>query len=224
MRIPSAARRTGARNKPVHFTYVSVERGQPFDAYLAGPVWWGELHMLKPSKPCVFAITGGAVACRYCGVPPRPVAVMKGWVPLIRRSDTWPICVPVDEVQRDHLDVLKPWTKVVVGRERGKGIGVYVREALNQEPKWSSSLPEWSAPADITESLINMWKLPEVVAFFCGAASSDKPLSPVKLAPSADQLDPSTADPFAGRGGVDDAVDRLMKRHREVERNGNGAH
>lgn len=222
MRIPSTPRRTGARNKPVHFTYVSVERGQPFDAYLAGPVWWGHIHMLKPSKPCVYELTDGAIACRFCGVPPRPVAVVKGWVPLIRRSDTWPICVPVDEVQRDHLDALKPFTKVVVGRERGKGVGVYVREAMNQEPKWSSTLPEWGAPADITESLINMWKLPEVTAFFCAPQSSDKPLSPVKSAPSADDSDPSTSDPFAKRNGVDDAVSRLLKHAKKAEQNGNG--
>lgn len=224
MRIPSQPRRTGARSKAVHFTYVPTERGQPYEAYLAGPVWWGELHMLKPSKPCVYAITGGEIACRYCGQPPRPIAVMKGWVPLIRRADTWPICVPVDEVQRDHLDTIKPFTKVIVGRERGKGIGVYVRMATNQEPAWSSSLPEWNEPADITESLINMWKLPEVTQFFCSRATSDKPVSPVKAAASAEESDPSTSDPFAARNGVNDAFVRTMRRANQAERNGNGAH
>lgn len=147
MRIPSTPRRTGARNKPVHFSYVSTERGQPYDAYLAGPVWWGPLHMLRPSKPCVYELTGGQVACRFCGAGKARVAVVKGWVPLYRRLDNTAICVPVDEVQRDHLDALKLHTKVTVGRERGKGVGVWVRASLNQEPAFASSLPECNAPA-----------------------------------------------------------------------------
>jgi hypothetical protein len=136
MRIPSTPRRTGARNKPVHFTYVSVERGQPFDAYLAGPVWWGYLHMLKPSKPCVYEITGGQVACRFCGAARAPVAVMKGWVPLYRRIDGLACCVPVDEALRDVLEPLKCFTKVTVGRGKGRGVGVWVHPCLEQSPEW----------------------------------------------------------------------------------------
>lgn len=224
MRIPSAPRRTGARTKPVHFTYVGTERGQPYEAYLAGPVWWGHIHMLKPSKPCVYEITGGAIACRFCGVPPRPLAVMKGWVPLYRRADGWPICVPVDEVQRDHLDALKCFTKVTVGRERGKGIGVFVRACLQQEPEWSSSLPEYTTPADVTESLLSMWKLPEVTSFFCGAVASDKPVSPAAASVPAAVVPEPVRDRMSAAPAMDDAVDRLKRRAKQAETNGTGAH
>jgi hypothetical protein len=224
MRIPSTPRRTGARSKPVHFSYVSVERGQPFDAYLAGPVWWGYLHMLKPSKPCVYEITGEQVACRFCGGPRAPVPLMKGWVPLYRRIDGLACCVPVDEAQRDEIDALKCFSKVTVGRGRGKGVGVWVQACLNQEPEWSSSLPERCVPADITESLITMWALPEVTSFFARPVSSDKPVSPVKVEPVAADDDPSTSDPLDARGGVDGAIRRALGRAKQAERNGDGKH
>lgn len=131
--------------------------------------------MLRPSKPCVYELTGKQVECRFCGSGKARVAVVKGWVPLYRRTDGTAICVPVDEVQRDHLDALPTFTKVTVGRERGKGVGVWVRSCTSQEPAWSSSLPEYSAPADISTSLINMWALEEVHQFF--ACRSDNALS-----------------------------------------------
>ena len=234
MRIPSTPRRSGARSKPVHFTYVSTERGQPYEAYLAGPVWWGYLHMLRPSKPCVYELTGEKVACRFCGAKKAGVAVVKGWVPLYRRPDGTAICVPVDEVQRDHLDALKCFSKVVVGRERGKGVGVFVRAAANQDPAWSSSLPEYSNPADITESLINMWALPEVFAFFGGKVVSDnavslaesadgaaRPRGEVRTEETRDCLDAATA---RMRGGVDDAVRRLLVHAKQVDAPQNGQH
>lgn len=224
MRIPSTPRRTGARNKPVHFSYVSTERGQPYDAYLAGPVWWGPLHMLRPSKPCVYELTGGQVACRFCGAGKARVAVVKGWVPLYRRLDNTAICVPVDEVQRDHLDALKLHTKVTVGRERGKGVGVWVRASLNQEPAFASSLPECNAPADITESLITMWSLPEVSAFFGRGRSSDTAVSlDAPPVPSAAVPAP-VADRMNAPPVVDDALDRLLKHAKRAERNGDGKH
>jgi hypothetical protein len=175
MRVPSSARRTGARKKPVHFEYVQTERGQPWEAYLAGPIWWGYLHMTKPSKPCVAEVTGGALVCPFCRKPPRPVAVMKGWVPLYRRADSHACMVPVDEVQRDDLDALPPFTKVAVGRERGKGAQVWVRKCNVQDPAFSCTLPEKQVPADVTESLLTVWAMPEVTAFF--SMSSDNALS-----------------------------------------------
>lgn len=224
MRIPSAPRRTGARNKPVHFSYFPTERGQPYEAYLAGPVWWGMLHMLRPSKPCVYELTGGNIACRFCGEGKKRVAVMKGWVPLYRKIDGQAICVPVDEVQRDDLDALKCFTKVTVGRCRGKGAGVFVTSCLNQEPAWTSTLPERSEPADITESLINMWALPEVLAFFCRDPHPTKATArfiaeqviPEEVLPAADR--PS------GQGAVDDALSRTLKRVKQAEKNGDGKH
>ena len=224
MRIPSTPRRVGARNKPVHFSYVSTERGQPYEAYLAGPVWWGYLHMLRPSKPCVYELTGRQLACRFCapGAKAR-VAVVKGWVPLYRRNGGDAICVPVDEVQRDHLDSLACFTKVTVGREKGKGVGVFVRACLNQEPAWASSLPEYSTPADITESLINMWQLPEVFSFFCGPVAGDNGLSPAPAAPVAVVPQP-VAERLTVAPVVDDVVKRLKERAKQAERNGDGAH
>jgi hypothetical protein len=177
--------------------------------------------MTRPSKPCVYELTGGAVACRFCASGKARVAVVKGWVPLYRRTDGLAMCVPVDEVQRDHLDALPTFTKVTVGREKGKGVGVWVRSCMNQEPKWSSSLPEYSAPADISASLINMWALDEVHQFFACARPSDNALSltpPVKSdgeefsgMTSAAAKKYGSAGDGAMTGGTDAAVNRLLE-------------
>jgi hypothetical protein len=158
--------------------------------------------MLRPSKPCVYELTGGKVACRFCGGVKSRVAVVKGWTPIYRRVDNTPICVPVDEMQRDHIDNLKLFAKVMVGRERGKGVGVYVRAALNEEPKWSSTLPECQAEADVTESLIRMWALPEVFNYFASAAPSDNTVSQT----------PTPVSDDVRTGGVDAGLNRILSR------------
>ncbi len=232
MRIPSTPRRTGARNRPVHFSYVPTERGQPWEAYIAGPTWWGFLHMTKPSKPCVYEITGGQVPCRFCGVGRAPVAVMKGWVPVYRRVDTLACMVPVDESLRDGIDALEFGAKVQVGRAKGKGVGVWVQPCINQEPKWTSTLPERSAPADVTESLLTVWKLPEVSAYFGRAPQSDNAVSLDAPAPApALEEKPAPNDPGRqGRapvppavgGAVDEAARRMLARLSKGERSANG--
>jgi hypothetical protein len=85
--------------------------------------------------------------------------------------------VPVDEVQRDTLDALDCFTKVVVGRAKGKGAGVYVQPCTNQEPAWTSTLVERQHSADVTTSLLTVWGVQEVTSFFCGAGASDNVLS-----------------------------------------------
>lgn len=185
MRIPSTPRRTGARNKPVHFTYVGVERGPPTEAYIAGPTWWGWLHMSKPSKPCVYELTAGATACRFCSIGNHRVAVMKGWVPLYRKIDGLAWMIPVDEAQRDIVDALKTFAKVLVGRGAGRSVGVWVQPATNQEPVWSSTLPERSEPADVSTSLLTVWAVPEVTSYFCRASDNAVSLAPAGPVPAA---------------------------------------
>lgn len=234
MRVPSAPRRTGARNKPVHFTYLPIEPNAPFEAYTAGPIWWGPLHMLKPSKPCVYEITSGAVRCRFCASSKRPLAVMKGWVPVYRRQETLAQLVCVDEAQRDQLDALALHTKVVVGRGKGKGVGVYVQLCTNPEPKYVTTLPERQVAADVTESLLTMWNIPELNSFFGRAVASDNPLSLAAGADGAAQQRGEVTTEEARecidhefarqRGGVDDAVARVLKHAKDQGTLKNGKH
>ena len=236
MRIPSAPRRTGARNKPVHFTYVGVETGPPTEAYIAGPTWWGALHMSRPSKPCVYELTGGKIACRFCAVGKHRVAVTKGWVPLYRKIDTLAWMVPVDEAQRDVIDALPTFAKVLVGRGRGKAIGVWVQPALNKEPVWSSTLPERSVEADVTISLMTVWAVPEVTSFFSFASDNAVSLEREgNFEVTRECIDPTTK-PAAGASGeyvvpgaakkvpVDDAVRRVMARAKLFTPSTNGDH
>lgn len=236
MRVPSAPRRTGARTKPVHFTYVGVERGQPTEAYIAGPTWWGYLHMSKPSKPCVYEVTGGKIECRFCRAGRHRVAVMKGWVPLYRRVDTLAWMVPVDEGQRDRIDALDTFTKVMVGRGGGKGVGVWVQPCTNQEPAWSCTLPERSTAADVTESLLTVWAVPEVLAFFGRASDTAVSLThaatpdggetpPAQDAPPAVRpYTPTEGDGAAQAADYTATVNRIKERVGALKPSANGRH
>jgi len=236
MRVPSTPRRTGARRKKVHFQYVPTERGQPWEAYIAGPTWWGFLHMLKPSKPCVFELTAGQIACRFCGTGTARVAVEKGWVPLYRRSDGFACMVPVDEVLRDVIEPLPTFTKVVVGKEKGKVVSVFVRPATNQEPKWEHSLPERMEPADVTESLLTVWALPELVSYFSAASDNAVSLTPrdrgevvAADAGGATSGSEKGITPYVPVGGarpveVDPILERLNLHARDVKPSTNGKH
>lgn len=125
--------------------------------------------MLKPSKPCVYELTGREIECRYCGKARMPV--MKGWVPLYRKWDGFPIMVCVDECLRDSIDTMKLHTKVHVGRGKGSSVSAWVQMTMDQEPKYVTTLPERQVEADVTMTLITVWDLPEVTQFFCRPAS-----------------------------------------------------
>lgn len=221
MRIPSTPRRTGARTKPIHFQYVPTEKGQSWEGYIAGPTWWGPLHMTRPSKPCVWEVSGHAIPCRFCGGT-RPVAVMKGWVPIYRRVDAQACCVPVDESLRDVVDALPLFCRVTVGRAKGKGAGVWVQASSVQEPKWQTSLEERKRAADVTESLLVMWDVAELTTHFA-TLPSDNALSLIADRPTesareraADAHKPD-AQPYTAPGddammrGTDAAVNRLKE-------------
>ena len=227
MKIPSQPRRTGERKSHVHFQYVPIERGQPFEAYTAGPAWWGYLHMLKPSKPCVYELTGREVECRYCGKARMPV--MKGWVPLYRKWDGFPVMVCVDESLRDSIDPLKLHTKVNVGRGKGSSVSAWVQMSLDQEPRYVTTLPERQVEADVTVTLITVWDLPEVTQFFC-SKSSDNALSlntkgstdgvPAPAPAATDSSDPAgayllDADSFGGLLPLR-ARDKIRERRNEA--------
>jgi len=236
MRVPSAPRRTGARNKPVHFQYVNTERGQPWEAFIAGPTWWGYLHMTKPSKPCVYEITNRALECRFCASGKARVPVAKGWVPLYRLVDGEPVMVPVDEAQRDKIDNWRVFTKVTVGRARGKNSGVFIQMCTSQEPKWGSTLPERTVEADVTESLLRVWGVAEVTSFFSGA--SDNAVSQERegnFEVTRECIDPTTKPAPGASGkyvppddarlnGPDDSLKRTLGRAKLFEPSPNGKH
>lgn len=160
MGLRNASPGEGGRNLHVHFRYVSVAPGKSWFAHVAGPAQWFITHTSERTKPCLSWITSGALHCPLCGRAKEPQ--MLGYLPLYRSTDGCPVLVVVYEDQREFVDEFNLHDRVQVGRESEKGDAVYARKALSQEPKYKSTLAVRMLPADITDTLLMMWKIPEL--------------------------------------------------------------
>ncbi len=159
--IPSGGERRHART---HFSYVTVERGGNWEAYAAGPAQWFPMHCSRRSKPCVEEMTDCDLACPFCAKG--HVAIVKGYLPLYRASDGRPVVVVIDEASRHLADKLALHESVTVGRERSRGSAVWVARPLAQRPSYTTTLEARRAPADLTETLLRLWALPELVEWY----------------------------------------------------------
>jgi hypothetical protein len=189
--LPNAPRRGGERARSLHWCYVPISKGESCHCYIAGPSQWFAVHPSSRTKPCLHELTGGEIACELCAAG--KIATVKGYVPLYRQSDGKPIVVLVDEVSRDTLDVLPFLTRVVVMREKTVGSAVSIGRAPVQTPIYESTLPERKKPGDLTNTLLAMWKIPELTLWYRTTHGvGDNPVS----MPRADHGVP------AGGGGV----------------------
>ena len=99
----------------MHFAYVGTDDGDRWNAYLAGPAWWGWCHKSTRTKPCLDLLTNGALECPRCLAGKEPL--MTGYVPVYRQADGAPRSVIVAEVSREVIDSIKLHTRVLIGRE-----------------------------------------------------------------------------------------------------------
>lgn len=161
----------------VFWVYIPTGKGEQWHAHVAGPCHWFECHTKGRSKPCLRCITGDELKCESCG-PFNPVEPV-GYQPLYRESDGRPCMTIVHDYAREQVDALKLHQRVVVGRNRGSTDGVYVMAALKTEPRYQTQLPERKRPADLTDTLLRVWAMPELTAWYVKQhRDSDIALSP----------------------------------------------
>jgi len=238
MSLREAAPGEGARGTRTHFTYVETHAGKNWFGYIAGRCWWGICHPSERSKPCLHWITSGQLACRLCGGKREPE--MMGYQPLYRHTDGKPVLAIFYEDMRDRVDAMKFHERVQIGREGGKGDACWIQKAMDQNPKYQTTLAVRMAPAHITENLLMMWKVAELTEWYrCQAPTSDNAVSLVKEAPvksdgkpfdpmhaaAARRYAPPVAREVAAEQAVDEAKESILKKARAMEsRNGNGKH
>lgn len=210
------------RAKPIHFAYTPTAGGTQWEAYIAGPCWWGQCHSKGKTKPCVEWLTDGALECPFCAsvAPPEET----GYLPLWRSQDGKPVCVIVHELMRESVDSHGLHSRVTIGRGVDPTDGVYVIKPLKPGAAFASSMREKIAPADITRSLLSLWKLPALTEWYfrshgqeshgCHTPASKTPLAPVARATGI----PTVSD--AGDAPTDDALARLLRRARAAEGQG----
>jgi hypothetical protein len=171
-----AAPGSGGRRR-THFCYVPTPNGHKWPAHVAGPCHWVLGHEVnRKSKVCPAWFTDDELTCEWCSPINAPIEI--GYQPLYRQADGKPVLVVVKDPERPDIDKLKFHGRVIVAREREASAGLYVRTALEKEPLYQSTLPERHAVPDITHSMLALWGIPAVKAWYSRTQfQSDNPMS-----------------------------------------------
>jgi hypothetical protein len=168
----------GGRRKSVHWVYIPTESGKSWNAWIAGPCIWLECHTKGRTKPCLECVTGGELKCDKCN--PTNVPEITGFQPLYRGSDGRPCFVIVHEYLHTQISGLTFREAVVLGRDAGQGSGVWIQRPLAKRPLYTSTIAERMVPADITCSLLTVWKMPALDLWFASQHGSSAP-TPVPI-------------------------------------------
>lgn len=163
MALPQASPEEG-RNRHVHFRYVPTQNGTTWHAWLAGVPHWYLCHTLKRTKPCLHAMTGGKVSCPRCGESAEPEVI--GYVPVYREVDACPVMVIIHLEQQERAEQLAIHQRILIGREAQKADGVWLSPALRPTPTFQTTLEVRRKPADLTETLLRLWNLPDLTAWY----------------------------------------------------------
>lgn len=214
MPLPQVSPGGGGRRASTHFCYVRTPNETNWNAWIAGPCHWFDCHTRGRTKPCVHAMTKGEVACRCAGTGEGCEEI--GYQPLYREVDAKPVMVIVHDYTREIVDALKLHQRVLVGRGSEQSDGVYLTAALRAEPRYQSTLASRLQPADLTGTLLKLWRIPELVVWYNQThGAGDDPIehaAPPRSVPRAPVARPTTAPvlPAANADGTFDLDDGFL--------------
>ena len=201
MDLPRKPPEAGARE--LHWNYASTPNGPKghWFGYLWGVPYEVECHGKERSKPCLRILTGGELSCFKCeqGLLPKRQA----YVPVVRESDGKPCMVIVQECGFDFFRGLHWKCRVLISRGPAADDSAIVSRATDQR-EWRTSLRGLERQANLTRTLLTVWKLPELVAWMNRTQRpSDSPVSLPAPAPAA--------APVPDDDPGDDAITRELK-------------
>jgi len=154
----------GGQVRADSFSYTSVAPGLKgwFTAWLAGPIYWCQVHehtQKQPgTKPCLDWITDGALRCPRCR--PLVVPTWVGYVPLYREQDHKPVIVIIHESVMDLVAGLSYPVPVIVGRVDAQSSVFVRRNEGGAVFKTDNSARR--RPVDVTRDLLCMWRIAEL--------------------------------------------------------------
>lgn len=232
MNVPKAAPGEGPKKERDHFPHWSIGGGERHFAYIAGATAWVIAHPSdKGTKPCLCWMTDNALPCRLCAMGKCPARV--GYVPVYRAIDWKPLLVIVYDEEQEWIDKCDTHDRVQIGREREKGARLWVRKCADQEPKYATTVARRQHAQDVDESMLTLWKMPELIAWLQCRRVSD---NAVTLAPREASKPPASApagvkpyvppdDGAADQRLVDyPALAKRIARGEPVKPSGNGRH
>lgn len=188
MALPQANPERG-RNRHVHFRYVGTSNGSTWTGWLAGVPHWYLCHTKGKTKPCLHEMTSGAVNCPRCTETKEPEMI--AYVPIYREVDCSPVMVIIHGEQRERAEQLSLHQRIVIGREKDQADGVWLSPALKRTPEFQTTLEERRRPADLTETLLRLWQLPDLVTWYrsqpTAAPEHEVEVKPVRAEPPVDR-------------------------------------
>ena len=235
MKLPNAAPGEGRQSDRDHWNNWEVAGGQKHHAYYAGGTQWFVAHPSdKGTKPCLEWMTGGKLPCRWCHAAKVPQQI--GYVPVFRAVDYRPLFVIVYQEEREWIEMLRLHDRVQVGRESERGARIWVRVCLDQTPAFTTTLARRMVEADITQSLLTLWKLPDLTAWL--TTTSDNPVSIPLKAPETSKTQTTTikirdeceqyTGPLAGLAETEELYEvlkeRIIERTKQNKPSANGKH
>lgn len=243
MPLPQKPPGRGAANRRVHFPFATTPRGGSWEAYIAGPCHWYDCHTIGRSKPCLCEMTDGELVCDRDHDLDEPRTL--GYQPLYAASNGRPCFVIVYDYAREQIDKLRLHFLVQVSREKGKSETVAIVHHKLTAPLYHSTRADLMRPADLTESLLRIWKIPELVAWYrCTQGKGDNTMSlsepaftpPAKKPPLKEtdvraQMARHLIDQAGGEQpetiaaeAADAALRKLVQKKAEYDRSKNGKH
>jgi hypothetical protein len=119
---------------------------------------------MRKTKPCLIEVTDGAMDCPFCAKAiPKLVC---GYVPLYRALDSRPCHVRLYDDCRADVDKIKLHARVFVGRGPLPGDTVYVIRHAIQEPAFKTADPEKLRPINLTEHVLRLWAIEDLIAWY----------------------------------------------------------
>jgi hypothetical protein len=229
MGLPQRPPGGGAGNRRIHFPFICTPRAYSWEAYIAGPCHWFGCHGGGRSKPCLHEMTDGELACEYNHDVDEPITI--GYQPLWQKDNGRPGFVIVYDHLREQIDKLRLHHLVLVARGKGKSDTVAINYKGVNSPMYHSTRADFMRPAELTESLLRIWKMPELVHWYrCTHGQSDNAVSlPPKPVPKLKPLksDGKAFGPMTAAGAekyaegtpppVAGATDAVLKRLQEQE-------
>jgi hypothetical protein len=164
MPLPQVPAGNGGRRPRVHWHYPTTPTNSKWHGWIAGNCHWFECHTKGKSQPCTEVMTGGELRCPRCDAC-QPTEVI-GYQPIYREIDNRPCFVILHEYTREVVDALKLHQRVIVCRGPEQSDGCAIVPALNPEPRFQTKLQERLQPADLTETLLRVWRIPELVQWY----------------------------------------------------------
>lgn len=164
------------RGPSLHWVNRKVKRGTGYDGWKAGPCAWYTCHTdTRPTKPCLKAVTGGAIPCPKCGTKEE----VMGYFPLWTHTDSAPVLALIHETDRERIDAIPLHQAVHVFREDREDAGISITPYLSKNfARFTTALAEKMKPADITRALIKIWGIPALAEWFnAQRANSDNPVT-----------------------------------------------